>query len=389
MTDLHVHAREDQTGLQNYKEDYATVEAAALAGGVLQIAVMPNTPHPLIDTASLEWHRKRCEKSEVHILHYAGIGPGTAPLAAQVPYKVYTGPSVGQLFFKSEKELREALRKYRGEAVSFHVEDYDVLERHAHCGVHDQRRPPECVEVALKYVLDIVEEFALKAKLCHWSLGGCCLDLIKAHRKKGFETTIEVSPYHLFFDSDFTNSNLQLWPYLQMNPSLQGKEHRLDLIKALREGDIDFLATDHAPHTLQEKFKHFGNSELNYLELLQTNKQECIKLACLNSISGTPQLDTFGPFTCWLMSEHGFRAQDIARVASENPGKYLNQFHKGPGKFGRIEVGYYGSFTVIDPKKPTTINREKLKTKVGWSPFEGTTFPGSVVSVIVKGRKIF
>ena len=122
------------------------------------------------------------------------------------------------------------------------------------------------------------------------------------------------------------------------------------------------IASDHAPHTEYDKLK---------------------------GASGFPQLDTLGPFTTWLVKEHRFTAMDIARVCSFAPAQFLNQFLSrdrfGNG-YGRIEVGYMGSLTVIDPNKPITVTKAMLKTKCRWSPFEGVTFPGSVLYTIVKGK---
>jgi len=387
MGDIHIHAREDEAGTQSYKEDYGTVTAAAINGGVVQVAAMPNTPQPLITDERLAWHRNRCKDLPVSFVHYAGIGPGTRPLKAHVPYKVYTGPSIGPLFFRSERELRQALQHYKGKPVSFHVEDYGVLVKNGGRPTHDKRRPVECVEAALGYVLQMIEEFGLDAKLCHWPCGGKSFGMIRRHRKRGFRTTIEGSPLHLYFDTDMLGKKPELWPYVQMNPALQGKRHRLQLIKALKEGFIDFLATDHAPHTLDEKFRNFGG-EKEYLRLLKSDIARCRELSCRNGTSGTTQLDTYALLAAWLMEEHGFTPKDIARVACENPGKFANRFHAGKGKFGRIAPGYYGSLTVLNMKKPTTVTRQMLRTKSKWSPYEGITFPGSVAMVMIKGKPV-
>jgi dihydroorotase len=393
MGDIHVHAREDMTGAHNYKEDYDTVARAAINGGVVHIAVMPNTPHPLLTIDDLEWHRARCASAQmpqVHNLHYVGIGPGTRPITsangANVPYKVFTGPSVGSLFFSSEHELCDTLCHYAGQHVSFHVEDYEVLCRQAGAATHDLRRPEECVETALAYVLKMIEEYDIKAKLCHWSCAGRSIEMIVAHRRRGFTTTIEVSPLHLYFDTDMIDAQPELWPYLQANPSLRGRAHRLVLIDALRSGFIDYLATDHAPHTLAEKFNIFGG-EAAYHMLLAADAAECRRLSCRDGVSGTPQLDTYGHIAAWLMHDHHFTAHDIHRVCCANPGAFVNQFHDGDGRFGHIDVGYYGSFTVIDPTSTTTIIRPDLKTKAGWSPFEGVVFPGRV-RTIIKGMLV-
>ena len=392
--DIHIHAREDETGKQCYKEDYATVNAAAIQGGVVHTSDMPNTPAPLITSAQLHWHQHRCSGYPVAMFHYVGIGQETRPLEENVAYKVFTSHSVGTLFFRSEQELRNALQHYRKKRVSFHVEDFAILEERKVEPTHAERRPVACIEKALEYVLQIIEDYELEAKLCHWPVGGKSFDMIAKHRARGYNTTLEVSPLHLFYDADMLKEKPELWPYVQMNPALQGREHRLALIQALKSGFIQYLATDHAPHTLEEKFKQFKTEEQQrlgmtpeqyYKHLKETDIERCRELACLDGISGTPQLDTYGLIATWLMKEHGFAPQDIVRVCAENPGAFVNQLHTGPGKFGKIEPGYYGSLTLLDTTKQTTVRREDLKTKVGWSPFEGVTFPGSVAATFIKG----
>ncbi len=393
--DIHIHAREDETGEQCYKEDYTTVNAAAIHGGVVHTSDMPNTKAPLITAAQLHWHQNRCKGYPVTMFHYVGIGQETRPLEEEnVAYKVFTSHSVGTLFFRSEEELRNALQHYRKKRVSFHVEDFAIIEANKDKPTHDKRKPVECVEKALEYVLKIIEDYDLEAKLCHWPVGGKSFDLIAKHRARGYNTTLEVSPLHLYFDTDMLKEKPERWPYVQMNPALQGREHRLALIEALRNGFIQYLATDHAPHTLDEKFKQFKTEEQEalemtpkeyYLHLQKTNIEECRRLACLDGTSGTPQLDTYGLIATWLMKEHKFTPQDIARVCAENPGTFVNQLHPGPGKFGRIDVGYYGSLTILDTTKTTTVRREDLQTKVRWSPFENMTFPGSVAATFIKG----
>ena len=135
------------------------------------------------------------------------------------------------------------------------------------------------------------------------------------------------------------------------------------MLEALRSGLIDYVATDHAPHTLAEK--ETGHS-------------------------GVPHLDTLGPFAAWLMAEHGFTSADVARVFAYHPGIFVREFlHPSYGKgFGRVAGGFVGSLTILDPHRPYTVVRESLKTKCGWSPFEGITFPGSVRHTIHRGSYI-
>src|SRR5271167_666181 len=115
---------------------------------------------------------------------------------------------------------------------------------------------------------------------------------------------------------------------MQLNPPLRGPADWAALLEALRDGTADYLATDHAPHTIAEKEQ--GNS-------------------------GQPHLDTFGPFVTWLLVEQGFTPARIAAICAANPGTFVNPYR--PEKWGRLLPGYVGSLTVLDLRRPTTILR--------------------------------
>ncbi len=358
MGDIHIHARQDVTGRENHKETFATAAAAALHGGVVHVADMPNNPAPPIDDASYAAKARLITGANLPVVFtlYAGIGPGTRPLSRHVPYKAYMGPSVGELFFSNLETLDETLAAYRGQAVSFHCEDPVCLERHKSATTHESRRPPSCELSATRFALEMVEKYGLTGKLCHYSVGEG-LPLIQAAKAKELRITAEVTPHHLFFDtSTITDANR---PWMQMNPALRSPADRAAMLEALRDGTTDYLATDHAPHTIEEK---------------------------LRGISGQPHLDTYGPFVTWLMVDQGFTPQRIAAICSANPGAFVSAFTTE--RFGRLAPGYVGSLTVLNLKKPTTIRREDLRTRCGWSPFEGITFPGSVEAVFIRGQRM-
>jgi dihydroorotase len=356
--DLHIHAREDASQSQVYQEEFATVSAAAIHGGVTHVADMPNNPIAPVDDARYAEKEKLTAKSAVHVTLYAGIGPETSPLKRHVPYKAFMGPSVGDLFFDSQEQLEGALAKYRGKNVSFHCEDPATLQANKSATTHELRRPARAEIAATEFALALIERYGLIGKLCHYSTKGS-LEKIAAAKARGVRVTVEVAPHHLFFDETMLTDENRLW--LQMNPPLRGREDRLALIAALRAGLVDYLATDHAPHTLEEKMR---------------------------GRSGVPHLDTYGAFATWLMAEHGFSAMDIARVCSYNPGCFVKEFlPAGFGKgFGVIEPGYAGSLTILNLEAPFVVRREDLKTKCGWSPFEGYVLPGRVTYTILKGK---
>jgi len=382
--DLHVHARECANHSQDYKEDFVTAGQAAINGGVVAFADMPNNPVPPVDDESYAEKLSLTKKSAVEILLYAGIGPNTRPLRSApihrltkepinghttqvtTPYKVYMGKSVGDLFFNSFEELESAISKYSGQNVSFHCEDPKILAANENQPTHEGRRPVEAEVSALDFALQMVEKYQLSGKICHVSTAEGLAKIIEA-KKRGVKATVEVAPHHLYFDEESTrsvsiyrpNTDAHKWAhYMQVNPPIrQSRENRLALVAALKNGDIDYLATDHAPHTIEEKEK---------------------------GISGLTHLDTYGPFVSWLLQEQNFTPQEVARVCSFNPGNFMNQFL--PVKYGSIAEGFVGSLSIIDMNRPIKIEKSMLKTKAAWSPFEGIEFPGRVAYTIIKGK---
>ncbi len=353
--DLHVHAREDITHSQDYKEDFTSAGEAAINGGVVAFAEMPNCPTPPIDDESYDARAALTQKSPVTIVLYAGIGPETNPLSKKVPYKAFMGHSIGDLFFNSQEELEHAIKRYEGQSVSFHCEDPKIMDEHKGEKTHEKRRPAPAEISAVDFALLLIEKYKLKGKICHASTIEA-IEKISAAKQKGISVTVEVTPHHLYFDETmFTDVNRTQF---QVNPPIrQTEENRLALIKALRDGKIDYLATDHAPHSVVEKQA---------------------------GMSGLTELDTYGSFVSWLIYEHGFTADRIVEICANGPGEFINQFQ--PEKYGKIAEGYVGSLTILNLKEPLTITKEFLKTKCKWSPFEGVEFPGRVAKTIIKGK---
>lgn len=365
MGDVHIHAREDVSGKNTYKEDFLTARAAMVNGGVTHAGDMPNNPVPPVDQESYEAKVRLGEKAHGELWFYAGIGPGTSPASYKIPYKVYMGPSIGDLFFRDLPTLDQALERYRGQWVSFHCEDPEILEAHEKEKTHHERRPVKAEAVATRDAISLIEKYKLQGKLCHYSTHEG-LELVRAARKRGVKILLEVTPQHLYFAVEEL-SEMELKP-LQMNPPIRHRLDRATLLDALKNGEIEFLATDHAPHTKEEK--SLGHS-------------------------GLTGLDTYGPFVTWLLSR-GVSPEIIAKVACENPGDFFNEFlptwmsispvYQKMGKgVGHILPGFRANFTVLNLKKPTTVQEENLCTKVGHSPFLGHTFPGSVEALFIGG----
>lgn len=373
MGDIHIHAREDVSEKNNYKEDFNSTCCAALNGGLVHVADMPNNPIPPIDDESYLAKVNLSSKSQIPILMYAGIGPITRPLSFLVPYKVYMGPSVGDLYFKNNEELDKVLEHYEHQWVSFHCEDPEILEKYKTREDHFKRRPIGAELMATDFALDLIKKYKLKGKLCHYSAGKG-LDAIRSARKNAIEVTCEVTPQHLFFSEEKIRlMNPVDQTLFQMNPPIRTMDDSKKLLEALRNNEIDYLATDHAPHSLEEKRK---------------------------GISGLPGLDTYAAFVTWLLLDQKISAKTIALVASENPGRFFNQFLEGLNsktdiykKWGKgmgfLTPKFSASFTVINLKRPCTITAANIKTKASWSPFLGTTFPGSLETVFLQGKEVY
>ena len=354
LIDAHVHAREDVSGKHNYKETFASAGAAAIHGGVTALAEMPNNPIPPVDDDSYRAKRELAQStSDVDILLFAGIGPKTQPLSFPAPYKAYMGPSIGELFFKDDESLRQALSRYRGFRVAFHAESPTVLAAHTDRPTHAERRPPHAEVEAIETAIRFCGEFQIDCHICHLSTADG-LEVIRAAQKRGARVSCEVTPQHLYYDQANT-SVFENPDFLQCNPPIRNRLDRVALLEAFRQGTIDFLATDHAPHSLEENE---------------------------GGISGMPNLDTFGPFLFWLRQQ-GVTWKTIRETCCENPARFLNAYR--PELRGKIESGYLGSLTILR-QRPLTVRRESLRTAAGWSPFRGVEFPGQVSHTIVRGQ---
>ncbi len=405
FSDIHIHAREDEGGTQNYKEDYETASAAALNGGVVCTCAMPNQPVPLTTLKMFRWHRTHLRELNhpVSTLNYIGIDKNTKPIGKPGAhmYKLYFGKSVGTLTVTYGDELEEILSRYVGQYISFHVEYESIVQASLSGKTHSDRRPVAAVNEGLRILLPLIEKYKIKAKLCHWSTGGESFKQIAEYRTRGCDIVLEVSPLHLFFHTGMTDMDPELWTKIQMNPAIQSEVHQKALIKGLKEGFIQFIATDHAPHTEEEKFSAFakfekdypGNTRMEIASIIKSDNKMLFEATCVeNNHSGAPWLDTYGLICTWLMRVHKFTPQDIARVSAYLPGQFVNRFLKtqyptrsfGKG-FGKIEKGYMGSLTILNYKMMTKVDRANLKTKVQWSALEGITLPGALEAVFIGG----
>ena len=361
--DLHAHLREDSSHKWDYKEDFKSGTAAALHGGITTVVDMPNTPLPGINAARIREKKELARaksKGLLDILFYGGVAESNLSTLAEmqkevVAYKIYLAETGGLQI--GEGTLPEALKAV--EATSkpavIHCEDQGIIDKRkvklkAREEIHSELRPAEAELSAVKHVLSATTASRnIKINIAHVSVYDT-VDLIKRYKN----VHCEVTPHHLFFTRDDV---LAKKAFLKMNPPLRTEGNRQRLLAAFREGRIDFLATDHAPHTKEEKARDI-----------------------LDAPAGVPNLDTYGNFVSWLIVRCDVHPTLIARVCAYNPALFL-----GLNDRGRIEVGKKANLTILDTQKRVKISSEHLYTKCGWSPFEGYEFPGTVRHTISNG----
>ncbi|NCF98929.1 MAG: amidohydrolase family protein [Planctomycetia bacterium] len=352
--DIHVHCRDDPGGSQRYKEDYLSSSQAAIQGGVVLLGDMPNNPDPPSHLDA--YQRKKSladETSLVDVVLYGLLTRGGDCFSSEIPWKCYFGPSVGEIDSWGDDSVASVLENYRGQRVMFHAEDPRILKESQSASTHESRRPPEAEVEAISTILGVCRELEIIPHIAHLSTGEG-LRTIERAREGGQTVTTEVTPHHLAFDME----NRQEWScgdWLQMNPPLRSPEDRHILREGLLSGSIDAIATDHAPHSLEENSK---------------------------GISGVPHLDTFGAYVCQL-AEEGFPWEVLVERASTRPAELFGPFTGDT--YGSLLPGALASLTITDTRSPWTLKRSGVQSRAGWSPFEDRPFPGKVIETVIRG----
>lgn len=379
--DIHVHAREfprpdpDNRNLFEkwermcLKETFESAGKSAINGGVTCFAAMPNDPVPPDNQFRFLQKSILTKNSECPVILYASITLTSEPWA-DLPYKVYLDTHSSESGFSSWSDLEEVLKRYRGHRVFFHAEDPDVLKNFSGFAEHWRRRPAQAELAAVERILNITRKYGLISHICHVSTKSAVEAISSYNRRETVKVTTEVTPHHLFFSVDeegysANGSRILVGPYmLNCNPPIRSEEDRRFMVEALRSGEIQILASDHAPHLISEK---------------------------MSGVPGMPHLDTLGPFVGWLIQECGFSYQRIAQILSSEPAKIMAPNLEGQS--GAILEGYTASFSLLDFSRATKVRNadnpngnRSLFTRCGWSPFQTISLPASVEKTIIAGR---
>ena len=352
-----------------WKEDLESGARAAAAGGGTSFLEMPNT-NPATTTAELMAAKKRAaaEKCIVNWNFFIGATTDNLEELISVPnvcgIKVFMGASTGSLLVDKREDLERIFATGR-RLIAVHAEDEATIkENKARIGapsrVHDHNliRSPEVALRASELAVSLSKKYNRRLHILHMTTEE--ETLLLAREKAGLPLlTAEVCPQHFLLSAPEVYD--RLGPYGQMNPPIREKRHGEALWKALKAGLIDCIATDHAPHTREEKDKGYPASP-----------------------SGMPGVETSLPLMLNRANEGLCTLQEVVKWMCEGPARCYGLKGKG-----RIEAGYDADLVLVDMAREKTIENGKLQTKVNWSPYHGLRTKGWPVATLVAGRPVF
>lgn len=364
VIDPQVHFREPGN---EHKEDLESGSRAAAAGGVTAFLEMPNTRPPTSTLAALEDKLQRAkDRCRAHYGFFFGATPDNADLTATVEgacgIKIFMGSSTGTLLVNEQDALE---RHFAGARVpiAVHAEDEARLrERYARYagatdpGLHAVIRDAQAALLATRRAVDLAERHQKRLHVLHLSTAEE-VAFLRDRPDDGLVTT-ETLPQYLWLDASWY---AKLGTHLQMNPPVRDLRHQRALWAGLLDGTIDCIATDHAPHTLEEKARPFGEAP-----------------------SGMPGVELSVPLMLHAVAEGRCSIQHVARWMSEAPARLYGLVGKG-----RLAVGADADLTVVDRKLVRTVHADALHSRAGWSPFEGWTLRGWPVMTVLAGRPVF
>ena len=330
LVDPHVHLREPGAV---HKENFRTGTMAAVAGGYGTVLDMPNNLIPTINPGALQQKvdlatgRIYCDVG----FHFGATASGVEHFEQVVDQvyglKVYMNHTTGTLLMENPAELQAVFARWPGQRpIVVHAEGEALATAIALARLNNKRL--HVAHVATEEDVEMVREA----------------------KEEGLPVTCEVTPHHLFL----TEADAQaLGPFGVMKPSLRTEEHRLALWKNLESGVIDMIATDHAPHTEEEKLS--GKPPF-----------------------GVPGLETTLPLLLTTVAEGRLTLDRVVELTSTNPRRI----------FG-LPKATDESHVLLDLEHRGLISSDNLQTKCGWTPFDRVRVIGRIAEVVFRGEKVY
>lgn len=363
LIDPHVHFRVPGA---EHKENWITAARAAIQGGVTTVFDMPNN-NPSCTTVVhlLNKHRQVCQQldqSGIPLRYYLYFGADRKSLE-EIPkaknhaigIKVFMGSSTGDLLIDDEVSLNEIFKIAADSdmLVSVHAEDEEMIRHNKmHLGPtqdpadHSKIRCHLAASKAVKRAIGLSEKYGTRVCILHVSTKEE-IALIKEAKSSGLPVYAEVAPHHLFLSiADYAK-----WgTFVQVNPPLRDIENQDALWQGIREGTIDFIGTDHAPHTFEEKAQFYGKAP-----------------------SGIPSIELLLPLLLDAVNQKKLDLKTLIKLTRTNIAKIFR-------------LPDHQDIVLVKLDKTKKVCDGDLKTKCGWSPYAGRFLTGWPIYTIIQGK---
>lgn len=366
LADVHVHLREPGF---SYKETIATGTAAGAAGGYTDLCAMPNLDPPPDSAENLAIELEMIKNSaKIRVHPYACITRGGTGRGEPVDFSALWGKCVSFSDDGKGVQLRETMEKAMlevkrlGGIIAAHCEDESLLNggyihdgeyarTHGHAGISSESEWRQILRD-----VELVEKTGCDYHVCHISTREG-VEIIRQAKKKGLPVSCETAPHYLVFcDTDMENKG-----QFKMNPPLRSAGDRAALIEGILDGTVDMIATDHAPHSAEEKSKGLEGSAMGIVGLE----------------TALPVLYTK------LVREYRMPIEKLIHIMSTTPRKRFKLYHSN------INVGKIADLTVFDPNCNYYVNSSDFKSKGRATPFEGMKVWGRTRMTICGGKIVY
>ncbi len=372
VIDDHVHFREP--GLE-YKADIFSESRAAVAGGVTSFMEMPNTNPPALTQELLEEkYSLAAEKSFANYSFYMGASNDNLNEVLKTDpsrvcgVKVFMGSSTGNMLINDEKVL-EAVFSQVPMLIATHCEDEEMIQNNnteffkaqglkATVSVHPKIRSAEACYLSSAKAVALARRYNTRLHILHLSTAGEMKLFDNDIPLKEKKITAEVCVHHLWFsDKDYPAKG----NFIKWNPAVKTETDRLALFDALLNGRLDVVATDHAPHTLEEKQRPYFKAP-----------------------SGGPMVQHSLTAMLEFVRQKKITIEKVVEKMCHNPAILF-----GIQNRGFIRPGYAADLVLTDMNKPWEVSKSNILYKCGWSPFESVRFHSQVQMTFVNGLKVY
>ncbi|WP_323750381.1 dihydroorotase [Marinobacter sp.] len=365
VIDSQVHFREP--GL-THKEDLEAGTRGAVLGGVTGVFEMPNT-HPLTLwredlEAKLDAAKDRAWCDYAFYIGGAGVNAEQLQTLENLPgcagVKVFMGSSFGELLADNDAVLRSILRHGR-RRMAVHAEDETrlrerkaIVEASGDVCHHPDWRDVESALNATRRIVAMAGEAKRRLHVLHVSTAEE-MQYLARHKRR---VTVETTPHHLTMTAP--QCYQRLGSLAQMNPPVREQRHQDAMWRAIREGVVDVIGSDHAPHTLEEKAQPYPLSP-----------------------SGMTGVQTLLPVMLDHVHAGRLSLQRLVDLTSAGPARIFGIEGKG-----RIAVGYDADLTLVDLAAQRTIGNEWVASRSGWTPYDGKSITGWPIHTVIRGQMV-